>query len=49
VAIILSQYEGLSYQEISKVLNCSSKAVERLIYRGKIKLKKELASFLQKE
>lgn len=49
LAIILSQYEGLSYQEISEVLDCSHKAVERLIHRGKIQLKKELTSFLQKK
>jgi RNA polymerase sigma-70 factor (ECF subfamily) len=46
-AIILSQYEGLSYQEISQVLNCSKKAVERLIHRAKSQLKRELTSFLQ--
>jgi RNA polymerase sigma-70 factor (ECF subfamily) len=41
VAIILSQYEGLSYQEISQILKCSHKAVER----AKGQLKKELLSF----
>jgi len=49
LAIILSQYEGLSYQEISAVLECSHKAVERLINRGKIQLKKELTPLLQKK
>jgi RNA polymerase sigma-70 factor (ECF subfamily) len=49
LAIILSQYEGLSYQKISEVLGCSHKAVERLIHRGKIQLKKELTPFLQKK
>ena len=49
VAIILSQYEGLSYQEISELLHCSHKAVERLIHRGKIQLKEELASYIQKK
>jgi RNA polymerase sigma-70 factor (ECF subfamily) len=48
VAIILSQYQELSYQEISDVMNCSQKAVERLIHRGKSQLKKELYLFLKK-
>lgn len=46
VAIILSQYQGLSYHEISEILGCSHKAVERLIHRGKNLLKKKLSPFL---
>jgi RNA polymerase sigma-70 factor (ECF subfamily) len=49
LAIILSQYQELSYQEISEILGCSLKAVERLIHRGKGQLKKELASYIQKK
>ena len=49
LAIILSQYQELSYQEISEILGCSPKAVERLIHRGKNQLKKELASYIQKK
>lgn len=49
LAIILSQYQELSYQEISEILGCSLKAVERLIHRGKGQLKEELASYIQKK
>ncbi|MCX5887777.1 MAG: RNA polymerase sigma factor, partial [Proteobacteria bacterium] len=49
LAIILSQYQELSYQEISEILGCSPKAAERLIHRGKNQLKKELASYIQKK
>jgi RNA polymerase sigma-70 factor (ECF subfamily) len=48
IAIILSQYQGFSYREISEIFDCSPKAVERLIHRGKIQLKKELFPFLKK-
>ena len=47
LAIILSQYQGLTYQEISDILHCSVKAVERLIHRGKIQLKDELSGLLK--
>jgi len=42
-AILLYEYEDLSYEEISSVLGCSIKAVERKLYRAR-KLFKELLS-----
>ncbi len=44
-AIILRHYDGLSYAEIAQVLDVTSKAVERLIARGRDSLKSRL-SFL---
>lgn len=41
--ILLFQYEGMSYQEIAEILNCSPKAVETRIYRARKKLKTKLA------
>jgi RNA polymerase sigma-70 factor (ECF subfamily) len=42
-AILLYQYEDLSYEEISSVLRCSIKAVEMKLYRAR-KLLRELLS-----
>jgi RNA polymerase sigma-70 factor (ECF subfamily) len=42
-AILLYQYEDLSYEEISSVLGCSIKAVEMKLYRAR-KLLRELLS-----
>lgn len=42
IAVILREYNGLSYKEISKTLNCSTKAVESLLYHAKLNLKKKL-------
>jgi RNA polymerase sigma-70 factor, ECF subfamily len=42
-AILLYEYEDLSYEEISSVLGCSIKAVEMKLYRAR-KLFKELLS-----
>jgi RNA polymerase sigma-70 factor (ECF subfamily) len=41
--ILLYEYEGLSYEEISSVLGCSIKAVEMKLYRAR-KLLRELLS-----
>ena len=43
MAIILSEYEGLSYQEIAQTLSCSVKAVERRLYRARENLKQSLS------
>lgn len=40
--IILYYYTGLSYKEISEILDISERAVEGRIYRGKSKLKDKL-------
>jgi RNA polymerase sigma-70 factor, ECF subfamily len=42
LALILKRYEGLSYQEIAKVLGCSVSAVESLLVRGKKNLQDKL-------
>jgi RNA polymerase sigma-70 factor (ECF subfamily) len=49
MAIILQIYEGLSYKEISAVLGCSVKSVERRLYRARTNLKERLSSYLTKE
>jgi RNA polymerase sigma-70 factor (ECF subfamily) len=42
IAVILREYNGLSYKEISKSLKCSTKAVESLLYHAKLNLKEKL-------
>lgn len=42
IALILSQYENLSYQEIAAVLESSVSAIESLIFRAKQTLKQKL-------
>jgi RNA polymerase sigma-70 factor (ECF subfamily) len=46
--ILLSQYEGFSYQEMAKILDCSVSAIESRLFRGKENLKKKLKSFWEK-
>ena len=48
-ALVLREYQGLSYEEISQVLNCSLEQVKILIFRGRERLKKELPSFIAEE
>ena len=43
-ALLLFEYEDLSYEEISRVLRCSSKAVETRLYRARNILRRNLAS-----
>ncbi|MBL7073840.1 sigma-70 family RNA polymerase sigma factor [candidate division KSB1 bacterium] len=45
-AIILHRYEGLSYKEIAGVMNTSLSAVESLIHRAKLNLRKKLSPLL---
>ncbi|MEA1965628.1 MAG: sigma-70 family RNA polymerase sigma factor [Candidatus Aerophobetes bacterium] len=47
IAIILQIYEELSYKEISKILGCSIKSVERRLYRARTNLKEKLSSCLK--
>ena len=47
VAFTLAKLEGLSYQEISEVLNTTVSAVESLMSRARVNLKKELSDFYQ--
>ncbi len=48
-AILLFQFEDLSYQEIADVLGCSPKAVETRLYRARAQLKKKLSWLLRDE
>lgn len=44
--VLLFEYEGQSYQEISEVLNCTPKAVEMRLYRARQQLRGTLAGLL---
>jgi len=46
-AFALNKVEGLSYQEISEVMNTTVSAVESLLHRAKTNLRKELRSFYE--
>ena len=48
IPVILSQYHGFTYREIASVLGCSGKAIERRLYRARMKLKEKLLPYLQK-
>lgn len=45
VAFVLNKVEGLSYQEISEVMDTTVSAVESLLHRAKTNLRKELKNF----
>jgi RNA polymerase sigma-70 factor (ECF subfamily) len=45
MALVLKRYDGLSYQEIAKILNCSVSAVESLLVRAKRNLQEKLKNF----
>lgn len=46
IAIILSRYEGLSYQEIAVVMHCSVSSVESRLFRAKQNLYNKLRPYL---
>jgi RNA polymerase sigma-70 factor (ECF subfamily) len=46
-AIVLYQEQGLSYEEISKILGCSLSATKSLIHRGREILKARLKPYLK--
>lgn len=48
MAVILQKYEGLSYKEISKIMGCSTQAVDSLLQRAKQNLKKALTPYFNK-
>lgn len=48
-AMLLFQYEDMSYQEIAEVVGCSPKAVETRLYRARQQLKKQLGWLLRDE
>lgn len=43
-ALLLFEYEDFGYEEIARVMGCSSKAVETRLYRARALLKERLAS-----
>ena len=45
-AVILAEYEGLSYAEIAAVMNCSEKSVESRLYRARQHLRRLLSHLL---
>jgi RNA polymerase sigma-70 factor (ECF subfamily) len=45
VAFVLIKTEGLSYTEVSKILNVSEKAIEGLMHRAKENLRKILSKY----
>ena len=45
-AIVLREYQNLSYQEISQILGCSLENVKILIFRARERLRQELSSFM---
>jgi len=49
MATILQIYEELSYKEISTILGCSVKSVERRLYWARTSLKERLSSYLTAE
>lgn len=48
-AIVLREYEKMSYQEISQTLNVTLENVKILIFRARENLKAQLSSFLNEE
>lgn len=46
-AVILCRYEGLSYEEIAKVLNCTVSATKSLLHRARQTLKEKLSGYYQ--
>lgn len=48
IALILSRFDQLSYEESAKVMGCSMKAVKSLLHRAKINLKEKLADYFKK-
>jgi RNA polymerase sigma-70 factor (ECF subfamily) len=48
-ALVLRQYHGFSYGQISQIMDCSLDKVKILIFRAKERLRIDLASFVQEE
>lgn len=46
-ALILREYEDMSYEEISKILGCSLANVKVLIYRARVSLKNSIPAFVK--
>jgi len=46
-AIVLFEYEGLSHEEISRVMKCTTKSVEARLYRARAALREKLRKWLE--
>ena len=46
LAIVLSHYENLGYDEIARVLKCSKGTIKSRVFRAKMKLKEFLADYM---
>lgn len=46
-AFVLHKIEGISYQQISEIMNTSVSSIESLLHRAKINLKKNLTEYYQ--
>ena len=46
-AVILCRYEGLSYEEIAEVLDCTVSATKSLLHRARLTLKEKLRGYYQ--
>jgi RNA polymerase sigma-70 factor (ECF subfamily) len=46
LALVLTRYEGLSYESAAEVINVSVKALESLLYRAKQNLRKSLKDYV---
>lgn len=46
-ALVLREYEDLSYEEISQILGCSLANVKVLIYRARVSLKNSIPAFIK--
>ena len=47
LAIILREYQDLSYAEIAKIMNCSVKSVEAYLYRARETIKTKLEGYMR--
>ncbi len=45
LAVIMSKYHGLSYEEIAGIMGCSVNAIKLRVHRAKVILAKELSEF----
>jgi RNA polymerase sigma factor (sigma-70 family) len=49
IAFTLSQVEGMSYEQIAKVMNSSLPSVESLIHRARLNLRKRLSAYYHRQ
>jgi RNA polymerase sigma-70 factor, ECF subfamily len=48
MAVVLRRYQGLSYEEIAEVMNCTEGAVKTYIHRGKLRLRDFMLPYMAK-